>query len=366
MKKLYNVIFPIWLILIIPPIVLLVIPSNFIIDSLVLILSFKILKLNDWFDKYKKSILKVWIIGFLVDILGSLLLLATQFMGNNQFLYDNLVYPLVWNPFESIVALIYILIVVVICAFLIYIINYKFSFKKTDIEEKNKKMISIILALITAPYLFFLPTSYFYTNTTNSLEQYQNSYIGDNSAIGGIISNIYSGKYYIGFSLETNKEPYGIKINYKDDFYVNIYKHLEKDASILFKLVENISYVEFSVNEDVYLFDYEYINNIYDNIKEKSIEDINKRYNSEYFLDFTYLGHINEYDIFDTSTTCGLDKNELFKTNEYRYFVECSSIDSLYLVNNTKKIKLITAINENIINPDELFNTNLKISKEVI
>ena len=51
MKKLYNVIFPIWLILIVPPIVLLTLPSNFIIDSLVLTLGLKLLKLTDWFEK---------------------------------------------------------------------------------------------------------------------------------------------------------------------------------------------------------------------------------------------------------------------------------------------------------------------------
>ena len=161
MKKLYNVIFPIWLILIVPPIALVTIPSNFIIDSIVLIFGFKVLKITNFFSKYKKSILKVWIFGFIVDIFGSLLLFATQFMGDNEYLYENLVYPLVWNPFESLIAILYILVVVIICGILIYLINYKFSFKKTNLDNKSKKVISLLLGIITAPYLFFLTTSYF-------------------------------------------------------------------------------------------------------------------------------------------------------------------------------------------------------------
>lgn len=365
MKKLYNVIFPIWLILLVPPIVLIVIPSNFIIDSIVLIIGFKLLKLTNWFDKYKSSILKVWIIGFIVDILGSLLLLLTQFIPFNEYLNDNLIYPLVWNPFESILALLYILIVVIVCGVLIYFINYKYSFKKTGLDNKQKRFISILLGFITAPYLFFFPTSILYTSSINTLSKYENTYIGDNSKVGNIISNIYSGSYMDTFSLDTKDLPYGLTINYKEDTYLNIYKNLEEDALILFKLINNIDYVEFKINENIYRFDSEYIENIYENIKEIEISDISSRYNNEYFDKFTYLGHIDKYDVFDTSTTCGIDKNEIYRDNEYIYYVECSDIDALYLVNDSKKIKVKTALEKEIINTDNLFEIALKISKEV-
>ncbi len=92
--KLYNVIFPVWLMVLIPPIILIVIPANFIVDSLVLLLGFKILSITDKLRNYKKCILKAWIFGFLVDIVGSLLLFATQFLGFSSFLSDNLIEPL--------------------------------------------------------------------------------------------------------------------------------------------------------------------------------------------------------------------------------------------------------------------------------
>lgn len=161
MKKIYNVIFPIWLIFIMPPIILLVLPSNFIIDSLVLIIGLKILKINNFGKVYKKSIFKVWGLGFLADIVGALLLFITQF-SFNDFLYDNLLQPIMWNPFTSPLALIYVLVVVSICGYLIYCGNYHLVFKKSELDDKQKKFVSMLLAIITAPYLFLLPTSLFY------------------------------------------------------------------------------------------------------------------------------------------------------------------------------------------------------------
>ena len=366
MKKLYNVIFPIWIILLVPPIVLIVIPSNFIIDSLVLIIGFKILKLTKWFNKYKKSILRIWIVGFIVDIFGSLLLLATQFFGENEYLYQTLVYPLAWNPFESIMALLYALIVVMACGVLIYVINYKFSFNKADLDNRSKKIISLLLGIVTSPYLFLVPTEYIYNANNNyvSLNKYQNSYIGDNSTVGNIINNIYSGNYMENFSLDTNELPYGVTINYKEGDYVDVYKHLEQDALILFKLVQNIDYVEFKINDKIYSFDNDYVKAIYENINEVELDDIYSRYKRSDFLKFTYLGHASEYDLFDTSTTCGIDKTEIYSDDNYIYLIECADINALYLVNNDTKIKLKTALEKNKVIIDDVFKTNVKITKQ--
>ena len=314
--------------------------------------------------KNKKSIFKVWIFGFVVDIFGSILLLLTQFIGANDYLYEKLLYPVAWNPFISIIAFLYVLIVVLICGVLIYFINYKFSFKKTDLDNKSKKTISLLLGIMTTPYLFFLPTSYIYKTDITRLEDYQDTYIGDNSAVGNILNRIYSSGYLEDFSLDTKEEPYGIIINYSENIYGDIYRYLEEDSLILFKLIQNIDYVKFNVDNKTYTFDNNYIEKIYENIKDISLDDIYSRYKNEYFTDFTYLGHIDKYDIFDTSTFCGNDKNLIYTDSNYNYYIRCSNIDNLYLVNEYKKIKLKTSLENNEINIDELFNTNLKISKE--
>ncbi|MBM6861976.1 hypothetical protein H9X78_16220, partial [Clostridium saudiense] len=73
--KLNNVIFPIWMMWIFPPLALLALVSNFVIDSIVILAAFAIFKLASSTglsigQLYKKSILKVWVFGFLADIVG--------------------------------------------------------------------------------------------------------------------------------------------------------------------------------------------------------------------------------------------------------------------------------------------------------
>lgn len=363
MKKYYNVIFPLWLILLLPPIVLLVLPSNFVIDSIVLLICFKVLKTKEQFKNYKNSILKIWAIGFTADIVGSALLLATQFFTSG-FWYDNLTYPVAWNPFSNVYAFLYVLFSVFVSGFLIYLLNYLLSFNKTDLKAKEKRIVALVLALATAPYLFFFPTSYIYQEGyKNNLEKYQGTYVGDNSAVGNIIKDLYSGKHYETFSLETKEEPYGITINYKEDTYTKVYQNIEKDALILLKLVDNASFVKFNINAKSYTFDREYAQSVFD-LKESSLDEIEKRYESDYFDKFSYLGHTDKYDLFDTSTTCGIDKNAIYTDNEFDYLIECSDVDALYLISNDSKIKLKTALEKDLIKVDNLFALDLKISKE--
>lgn len=69
--KLYNVIFPIWMLFFLPPVRLVILPANFVIDSLVFRLAAKVSKLQGIASLYKKSILKIWGFGFLADIIGA-------------------------------------------------------------------------------------------------------------------------------------------------------------------------------------------------------------------------------------------------------------------------------------------------------
>lgn len=357
MRKLYNVIFPIWLILILPPIVLLVIPSNYIIDSLVLIIGLKLLKQTNWFNIYKKTILKIWIIGFIVDIFGSLLLLGTQFIIDNNFLYANLVYPLAWNPFMKPLSFIYCLLTIVLCGFFIYVINYKFTFKTTNLDKKNKKFLSLLLGLLTAPYLFFIPTSFIYNNINDSLEKYQNTSINDKKEIKKILLKLNGD--YKSFNIKNNK----LIINYKNNEELK-FEQFEENALILFNLIQDISYLEIKADK-TYKFDIQYINNIYKNIKDTSLTQIRQRYESEYFEKFIYLGHIDKYDLFNASTSCDKDKKELYADEKNKYYVECSDIDALYLVNSESKLKLKSALEQKKFNVEELFETDLKITKEI-
>lgn len=159
--KIRNVFFPIWIIFIFPPIIILSFIINFIIDSIVLFLSAKILKFNNIGKIYKSTIIPIFILGFIADIIGAAFLLLSQFINNN-FWYQNIITPLMLNPFSNIFAFLYCTIAVIISGILIYLFNKKFTFKKIDISNENKHKLSLVLAIFTAPFFFYFPSIILY------------------------------------------------------------------------------------------------------------------------------------------------------------------------------------------------------------
>lgn len=94
----------------------------------------------------------------------------------------------------------------------------------------------------------------------DDLLKYKGSYVGDNSAVGNIIAKLPANVYNAGFSLQTNKEPYEITINYKANQnlgvrdYNNFWSNkrpdefLEKNAVVLLSLIQNADIIEFNVD----------------------------------------------------------------------------------------------------------------------
>jgi len=159
--KLYNVIFPVWLLYFFPITWLLVIPANFFIDSLVLVLGMYILKLDKKTEIYKKTILWVFLFGFASDFLGSFLLFLTQMVQSDGWLYEYLVSPVASNPFDNIYSLLYTFFAVIAAGIFIYIFNRFISFRKIK-ERSTKRVLALLLAVLTAPYFFLFPTESFY------------------------------------------------------------------------------------------------------------------------------------------------------------------------------------------------------------
>ncbi len=166
--KLYNLIFPIWLLWLFPITWLVVLPANFLIDTLVVIITMKVLKLSNMKQYYKKVIWKVWGFGFLADFIGTIAMFIPNIIDFNyntdlgRWWYDNLSNAVSYHPYSSVYAVLWILLCVILTAFLIYFFNYRISFRKLDMEDTYKKKIALSIAAFTAPYLFFLPTSWFY------------------------------------------------------------------------------------------------------------------------------------------------------------------------------------------------------------
>lgn len=169
--KLYNVFFPVWLLILIPFTWVIVIPANFIVDSLVIFISLKFLKIEEAFQKYKKVIFKVFIFGFLSDFIGSAFLLLVTYLGTIggessafiKWFEKNIVSYMMSNPIANIYAFTIVALAVLLGGICIYFFNLKISFKNLDIDEKDKRKMALIMAIFTAPYLFFLPVSLIYS-----------------------------------------------------------------------------------------------------------------------------------------------------------------------------------------------------------
>lgn len=163
--KLYNVIFPLWLIMFFPPVILITLAGNFIIDSLVIVLCYYMFKLADIQDSlknfYKNSIVKVWLFGFLADFMGALILLVSSTMGDYIGLSYEIYSAISYSPFSHPIALIIVIFAMLVSAMFLFLINYRITFK--DIKEKKMRLkVALTIAIITIPWTFLLPTKWFY------------------------------------------------------------------------------------------------------------------------------------------------------------------------------------------------------------
>ena len=143
--KLYNVLFPFWMLLLFPQMWAIVLPGNFIIDSIVLIISMFALKMTEKKQFYKRHIFQIWGFGMLSDIIGAAYMFLLMWAFEVGSMGDEL--------YLTIPALI-------ISATLIFVLNYFVTFRKSDKALRLK--LALTFAIVTAPYTFLIPSSWLY------------------------------------------------------------------------------------------------------------------------------------------------------------------------------------------------------------
>lgn len=98
-------------------------------------------------------------------------------------------------------------------------------------------------------------------DTTTALWNARTKYIGDNSAVGNIISLLQfpEGVAYDSFELHTSESPYAVTVKFKTDTEIrNFYSGADNqspfqiNALIMFSLIENAEYITFSLNDGIY------------------------------------------------------------------------------------------------------------------
>ncbi len=143
--KLYNIFFPFWMLMMIPTMWIFVMPVNFIVDSLVLLICMKVLQIEGKKQFYKSNILKLFAFGLLSDAIGSALLFVGAYILELGNIGDELYLTIPG------------LIIAGVCIFLF---DYFIALRKSDKAVRFK--IALTFAIATAPYTFLIPSSWIY------------------------------------------------------------------------------------------------------------------------------------------------------------------------------------------------------------
>ena len=164
-NKIYNILLPIWLIIFFPSwLWLLLIPANYLIDRIVLMWS-----LGDMPEKglfCRNHNWKICLAGFASDYAGAILLFAlNQLMFGmnddvNSFI-SKAADGLMLNPFSNVLSLVIMIAAIVLSTVCIYKLD-KSILTKAGLDIDQAKKSAIRLAIITAPYVYLIPSEWFY------------------------------------------------------------------------------------------------------------------------------------------------------------------------------------------------------------
>lgn len=148
--RLNNILFPIWLFWLLPTYVwLIILPANFVIDSLVLVITMNVFRLENKLSVWKHSILKVWIIGFVSDFIGAAVIFGIMLVLDSVIpRFNTILFP--GTTLISLPG-------VVLAGVLIYFLNRRFSFTKCELSAAQVHKFSLALAVFTAPYAMMIP-----------------------------------------------------------------------------------------------------------------------------------------------------------------------------------------------------------------
>ena len=165
--KLYNILLPIWILVFVPSwLWLILIPANYLIDRLVLYWS-----LGNMADKNafcRKHTWKICIAGFFSDLCGALVLFGVfviaTIAGENSPLVPVLELierGVASDPLDSIAAFLVVAVSVAVAGAAIFFIDRKIL-TKAGLAAEQARRSAMWLAVLTAPYLYFVPSRLIY------------------------------------------------------------------------------------------------------------------------------------------------------------------------------------------------------------
>ena len=158
--KLYNVLFPSWMLMWYPRLFVILIPANYLMDTFVLSFSLMDESLRKPFRR--KHTWKICLAGFLSDFAGALILLiiSIPLADLNEKLYD-IGHAIMLDPFSNPAGLLIVVASIAVSAVCIYSLD-KWILGRAGLDPEQVKRSALRLALITAPYLYLFPSRLLY------------------------------------------------------------------------------------------------------------------------------------------------------------------------------------------------------------
>lgn len=162
--KLYNVIFPIWVLMFwpSPPVVLITFFGNLVIDCLVVFLALLALRHPAKGAVLRQCWWKAWLLGFLSDVIGALWL-ALGMLGAWALEADGVAWvsgfamAMTLNPFRHPLALVWTAMGAAIAGVCIYFFDRRVFRRVPELDGRQAHILALTMAVTTAPWLFFLP-----------------------------------------------------------------------------------------------------------------------------------------------------------------------------------------------------------------
>lgn len=167
--KLYNLIIPFYVILFFAPsVAVFTLLGNFIIDSIVPLIISKVIYKKIIGRFYVKTVWKVWLLGFLSDILGIVYLFLLDgvfFKAYSQHIHEKTILGDISRGLNSAVnssaflniwSFLFRFSAVIISGILIFIFNYFISFKNAEMTKRQKIRSALAYAVFTAPYTILI------------------------------------------------------------------------------------------------------------------------------------------------------------------------------------------------------------------
>lgn len=155
--KLCNVLFPIWILIFFPQVLAIVIPGNLIVDAAVLLLALAAMRHRAKGAVLRRCWWKVWLLGFAADLIGAAWmvlgwLLATWLPGGAETLGK-----ILYNPFGHPAAFLWTAAGVAIAGGVIFLLDRRVFRSVPELTSRQSTRLALTFAIVTAPWLFFLP-----------------------------------------------------------------------------------------------------------------------------------------------------------------------------------------------------------------